>query len=581
MANLMDVRVERNVAVPMRDGTTLRADVFRPEPEGRYPVLLSRTPYDKSAAGVSYGWMQPIRPASEGYVVVVQDTRGRFASEGTFRPFHQEIDDGFDTVEWAARQVWSNGRVGMYGLSYLGATQWLAAASQPPNLQAFVPGVTASDYYDGWTYQGGAFELSFNLLWAVTAFALPELLSTRQPIAEREQLLRGVYEVAFDHWPALRHLPARDLPAVAHDLVAPYYKEWLAHPQRDEFWQSVNIEENHPRVHAPALNLGGWYDLFIRGTLRNFTGMRANGPTERARNGQRLVVGPWAHSVQLAGRTGNRSFGAAAALLTDDLHLRWFDHWLRDAQNGVERDAPVRVFEMGVNRWEEFDDWPPRQARVTPFYLHSNGSAATLHGDGALTREVPEAERADHFVYDPLNPCPTTGGPLFPAPNDVPPGPFDQSDVERRPDVLCYTSAPLPEDLEVVGPVTLRLWAASSARDTDFTAKLVDVEPDGTAWNLCDGIIRARYHRGFDRVSLLDPGTPVELTIDLAGTANVFRAGHRIRLEVSSSNFPRFDRNTNTGNVIATDRECVVATNTVFHDASRPSHLLLPVVVRA
>jgi putative CocE/NonD family hydrolase len=577
----MDIRVERNVAIPMRDGITLRADVFRPEPEGRYPVLLSRTPYDKTNNGVSYGWMQPIRPASEGYVVVVQDVRGRFASEGSFQPFHQEIHDGFDTVEWAARQPWSNGRVGMYGLSYLGATQWLAASSQPPNLQAILPGVTASDYYDGWTYQGGAFILGFNLMWSMTAFALPELMKADLSDADRQGLLRNVYSVAFDHWPALRNLPLAELPNVKDSRVAPYYKEWLAHPMRDDFWEAVNIEAHHPRIHTPALNLGGWYDLFIRGTLRNFTGMRRDGATVVARSGQRLVVGPWSHGTALTARTGNRIFGATAALLLDEVHLRWFNHWLKDEQNGVDRDAPVRVFTMGENSWHEYADWPPPEAREVAYYLHSNGMANTARGDGALSTDTPGAERPDHFVYDPLNPCPTNGGPLFPSPNDVPPGAFDQAEIEQRPDVLCYTSAPFDRPFEVTGPVRLRFWAESSAPDTDFTAKLVDLEPDGAAWNLCDGIVRARYHLGFDASRPLSPGRPVELEIDLAGMSNLFRAGHRMRLEVSSSNFPRFDRNTNTGANIATDSDTQVALNTVLHDTAHPSRLVLFAVNRA
>ena len=575
---LLDVRVERNVPVPMRDGTVLRADVFRPEPEGRYPVLLSRTPYDKSANGTAYGWMQPIRPASNGYVVVVQDVRGRFESGGSFNPFHQEVDDGFDSVEWAAVQPWSNGRVGMYGLSYLGATQWLAASATPPNLQAILPGVTGSDYLDGWTYQGGALVLGFNLMWSLALLGLPEVLRAEATPEQRQAALQAIQGVVQDHWGALKTLPIGDVLALKHDIVAPYYREWLDHPRRDSYWERVTIEAAHPRVHVPALNLGGWYDLFIRGTLRNFTGMRENGATPRAREGQRLVIGPWSHGTQLTGRVGNRVFGASAALLLDDLHMRWFDHWLKDVQNGVETDRPVRVFTMGANQWREYDAWPPLEAQGSRYYLHSNGFAATSFGDGALSTDVPGSERPDHFVYDPLNPVPTIGGPLFPSPADVPPGPFDQSAVERRPDVLCYTTPVLDRDLDVAGPVTVRLWVASTARDTDFTAKLVDVEPDGMAWNICDGIMRARYRDGHDQESLLDPGAPVQLEIDLAGTANVFRAGHRLRLEISSSNFPRFDRNTNTGATIATDTSLTVATNTVLHDSAHPSFLQLYVI---
>ncbi|HEY4668211.1 MAG TPA: CocE/NonD family hydrolase, partial [Tepidiformaceae bacterium] len=261
-------------------------------------------------------------------------------------------------------------------------------------------------------------------------------------------------------------------------------------------------------------------------------------------------------------------------------HMRWFDRWLKDADNGIDREAPVRVFTMGVNAWSEFSDWPPREATMASYYLHSNGGAATASGDGVLSTESPGEERPDHFVYDPLNPCPTVGGALFPYPLDVPPGQFEQSAVESRPDVLCYTTPPLDRELEVTGPVTVRLWAATSAPDTDFTAKLVDVQPDGTPLNLCDGIIRARYHSGFASPERLLPGQPVELAIDLAGTSNIFKIGHRVRLEISSSNFPRFDRNTNTGADIATDRDLAIALNTVFHDTSRPSHLILPVVER-
>jgi len=581
MAHLMDIRVERNVAVPMRDGTVLRADVFRPEPEGRYPVLLMRTPYSKAVGSTAYNWLPPIRPASEGYVVVIQDVRGRFESEGDFRPFHQEIDDGFDTVEWAARQVWSNGRVGMYGASYYGATQWLAAKAQAPNLQAIFPGLTASDYYDGWIYQGGAFELAFNTMWAGTGFAIPETLKRDMDEATRQKLLRGLYALAFDHWPVLRHLPVRDIPAFAHDLVAPYYKEWLDHPTRDDYWESVSIEAAHSRIHTPAFNLGGWFDMFLRGTLRNYTGMRENAPTDIARNGQKLIVGPWIHGAMLHTQAGHSNFGAVAQIVLEELHMRWFDHWLRDRDTGIDREPPVRVFTVGANRWHDFDAWPPKEAAFTPYFLHSNGGANTARGDGALTAHAPTGgEQPDRIVYDPLNPVPTRGGGNFVSPSDVPAGQFDQAAVEQRQDVLCYTSAALAEDLEIAGPVEARLWVASSQPDTDFTVKLVDVAPDGVALNLCDGILRTRYRDGFERPSLLRGGEPVAVTVDMTGIAALFRAGHRIRIEVSSSNFPRFDRNTNTGGIIATDAGTAVAVNSVLHDEAHPSALILPVIRR-
>ncbi len=573
----MDLRVERNIAVPMRDGVVLRADVFRPEPDGRYPVLLCRTPYSKAFPAFA-DWLDPIRAASAGYVVVIQDVRGRFDSEGLFRPFHQEIDDGFDSVEWAARQPWSNGRVGMYGPSYLGATQWLAASAQAPNLQAIFPSLTASDYFDGWTFQGGAFALSFNIMWTAIALAVPELDRTSLPASEASAVRNQVFSVVFDHWPAFRHLPVRDLAAFAHDALVPFYREWLDHPQRDDFWESIDIEHAHPRIHTPALNLGGWFDIFVRGTLRNFTGMRANGPTGVARHGQRLLVGPWIHGAGLGGRAGQTAFGQSATIAAGDLHLRWFDRWLRDADNGVDREPPVRVFTMGVNRWQTFAAWPPPAARPTPYYLHGNGSAATANGDGVLSPDLPGDEPPDSLVYDPADPCPTVGGALYDSPMDLPAGQWDQSRIEARHDVLCYTSPILDGDFEVTGDVSAHLWVASSARDTDFTAKLVDVQPDGTPLNICDGIVRARYRAGFGMPVLLSPGIPAELTIDLAGTSHTFLTAHRVRIEVSSSNFPRFDRNTNTGGVIALDARPAVATNTVFHDRRHPSCIILPVV---
>lgn len=565
----MDIHVERNVAIPMRDGTLLRADVFRPAPEGEYPVLLTRLPYGKSTANLAYGWLQPIRPASEGYVVVIQDVRGRWASEGEFRPFEQEVNDGFDSVEWCASQPWSNGRVGMYGYSYYGATQWLAAMSQAPNLQCIFPGLTASDFYDGWTYRGGAFELGFNLTWTAALLAPPEITRLGLSPEEARAALAAVGGTVMDPWPALRTLPVGSI-AAFDSGVSPYFNEWLDRPDRDAFWDNVSIEGAHSRVRVPAFNLGGWYDLFIRGTLRNFAGMRSNGATPIARDGQKLLVGPWSHGSVLGANTGARCFGPAAQVLLEDLQMRWFDRWLKDIENGIDTEPPVRVFTMGANRWDTFSEWPPAESWPVRYYLHSAGGAATLNGDGTLSTSSPDDERADHFLYDPLNPCPTNGGALFPLPVDLPPGPFDQSGVEQRPDVLCYTTLPLEAEVQVTGTIEVTLWVASTATSTDFTAKLVDVLPDGTAYNLTDGVTRVRFQG--------PAGQPAQVTIDLAGTSNVFRPGHRVRLEVSSSNFPRFDRNTNRGDVIAADAGVEVATNTVFHDDAHPSHITLPVV---
>jgi len=569
--------VEKNIEVPMRDGTILRADLYRPDSQEKLPVLLNRTPYNKAMPMVFAMTLDAMRAAEAGYNVMVQDCRGRFASDGVFDCFTIEARDGYDTIEWAARQPWSNGKVGTYGASYMGATQWLAATESPPSLKAMVPSITASDYHNGWTYQGGAFSLFFNVSWTMAALAPPSLLRDRAKSPELGAELGRTLGAIDTMLEAMKHMPLREFPMFR--MGAPYFFDWLAHPSYDDYWRRICIEEHHPKINVPALNIGGWYDVFQGGTVRNFLGMRSRGGSESARAGQRLIVGPWSHAVPFQNLVGGVDFGYQTSAISadiDGLQLRFFDRHLKGI--GDSDLAPVRIFVMGINRWREEKEWPIPGTEFRRYYLHSRGRANSMYGDGALSTQPPGAESPDHFLYNPNDPAPTVGGPLCCYAGALQGGAFDQSPVEHRADVLVYSTEPLAEDIEVTGPIVVTLFAASSALDTDFTAKLVDVGPCGMARNLTDGIIRARFRESQSEQKLLSPGKVTQFTIDLWNTANVFKAGHRIRLEISSSNFPRFDRNPNTGNELFTDSEMRPAMQTVMHDRAYPSHITLPIV---
>ncbi|HMM74828.1 MAG TPA: CocE/NonD family hydrolase [Gammaproteobacteria bacterium] len=573
----MSLLIEKNLQVPMRDGVRLATDVYRPAGDGRHPVVLLRLPYNKEQPALLFLAGDILRIAHAGYAVVVQDCRGTWQSGGEFSPFFQEAADGADTIAWAAAQPWSTGAVGMMGASYYGATQWLAAGESPPALKAMAPFITTDQYYDKWTYQGGAFQLGFILQWATATFgvaeALRRVLGGTAAAASIGEAIAAADAVAARYW----HTPLSDLPGLADR--APYVADWLAHPDYDDYWKAIAPCERYDRITAPALNFGGWYDLFLGGTLANYRAMKS-----RCR--QKLVIGPWVHGYN-GGVYAERNFGLMAHDAVADVtaeQIRWFDHHLKGEANGVPHDKPVKIFVMGADAWREEDDWPLPDTDWQRWYLHSGGRAASDADDGRLSTQMPGEEAPDSYVYDPRDPVPTVGGAtflpgLFVAANA---GPRDQRAVEARADVLVYTGEVLARDLEVTGPVTLVLHVASDALDTDFTGKLVDVHPDGRAMLLTDGILRARYREGYASPTPLVPGTVVRIEIDLVATSNVFRAGHRLRLEVSSSNFPRFDRNSNTGGLIARESaaDFRVARNTVWHDATRPSHLLLPVIVR-
>ena len=573
VTTMLTLTVDRHVSVPMRDGVILSADVYRPAGVGPFPTVLVRTPYDKGSHGPS---PLLIRVASAGYAVMVQDTRGRYMSGGEFIPFVYERDDGFDTIEWLVAQPWCNGKIGMYGGSYVGVTQWQAALSRHPALKAIVPNVTASNLHHGWVYQGGAFELGFNLSWTAAGLSHDTALKAHggdMSAPDMQELL----DITDTQTAAFETLPLRGREILQRH--ARYYDQWLDHPSYDDLWETLDVRPAYHDLSVAALNLGGWYDIFLAGTLENFSGLRA-ASADPSRH--QLMVGPWHHEGLRSGNPiGRMTFGIRSTggyVDEGGMHLRWYDRWLRDEDNGVEGEPPARLFVMGAGRWRTADSWPLPGTDFQDWFFHSGGRANSASGDGVLSRDAPSEEPPDSFVYNPRNPVPSVGGPLCCNNVFTLGGAFDQRAVEQREDVLVYTTPPLEHDIEVTGPLKVVLFAASTAPDTDFTAKLVDVHPCGLAQNLNDGIIRARYRQSMREPMPITPNEVVEYEIDLIGTSNMFRAGHRIRVEISSSNFPRFDRNPNTGESIATATELVNAMQTIHHSPWAPSRIVLPVV---
>ncbi len=566
------ISVEFDVPAPMRDGTVLRANVYRPAGEGRWPVLLTRLPYGKDLP-LGSSILDPVQAARRGYVVIVQDTRGCGASDGDWYPFRLESDDGVDTIAWAAALPYADGQVGMYGASYFGYTQWSAAIQQPPALKALAPTITWADALDGLVFRGGAFELGLVANW--------NLWMGLGPLFRRLGRDPQVLGPALKAWAAeldalgaggYAALPIAEFAPLRRQAVAPAFFDWMDAPldRNHEPYSYLTIQGKHERVRVPTLNIGGWYDIFLAGTIANFQAMRAQGQTAR------LLLGPWTHGT-MANPVGERNFGFGAQAGLIDLQMdlgnvqvRWFDHWLKGRDSGLLDDAPIKLFVMGINAWRDEQEWPLARAVETRWYLHEGG---------ALNRQQPADEAPDHYAYDPADPVPTRGGALLMTP-EYRAGPYDQRPIEARPDVLVYTSAPLDHDTEVTGPIVVHLWAISSAPDTDFVARLVDVAPDGRSFNLTDGIVRARYRNlaAGEPPTPIEPGQAYEYTIDLWATSNVFLAGHRIGLHVTSSSFPRWDRNPNTGHPFGADAELRVARQQILHDREHPSYVVLPLV---
>jgi putative CocE/NonD family hydrolase len=531
----------------MRDGVVLRADVYRPAGDRACPVLLARTCYGKTGWAA---WLDPVRTAGEGYAVVVQDIRGNFASDGAFFPFSSDIEDGYDTVEWCAEQEWSDRQIGMFGSSAVAYTQLLAALAKPPHLVAIAPMQTWSSFGRGCVYDpSGAFSL-YTQEWVL----LQALIDPRNRV-DSPARHQAVAEAMHDIEPVHRHRPLSEHPVLPRE-IAEYYYEWLEHPDHDEYWQRVDVLGRWGEIEVPALHVAGWFDRFCLPTFDNYVEMRAAG-----RAPQKIVAGPWPHGIPVQTACDDAFYGPRAWLDARALLLRWHDHWLKGEDTGVLDEAPVRVFVQGPDEWRDLDDWPAGGDRR--FHLRAGG---------ALTAEAPGDEEPDSYVHDPCDPVPSTPGRVA-----RPRGPLDQRSIEERSDVLVYTSEPLETDLEVIGPLSARLWAATSAVDTDWTVKLVDLLPDGYARRVSDGYCRARYRESQSAPSLLEPGRVYEYEVRLLPTAYVFRVGHRVRVEVASSSFPGCDPNLGTGGPFTEAAAGVRAEQTIFHDARRPSHILLPV----
>lgn len=539
--------VRRDAGIVMRDGVRLSANVFLPEATRRAPAVLIRQPYGKDDHTTM--WARGKYWARKGYACVIQDVRGRFGSEGEWRPFVHEAADGWDTLDWLAAQPWCDGRVGMSGESYYGYTQWAVAASGHPNLRCIAPGDSSPDPYL-FTYRAGALALGI-AKWACTM--------TGRTYADTAR---------WDPW----RLPLTELDE-AMGLRSPMLQAILQHPSRDEFWDQVDVTPRLADIRIPVLHYGGWYDLILPGTLAGWDATAA----ARARGGegadQRLIIGPTDHSLTPVAYGGAPDDSPGA--WTFDHVQRFFDRHLRGEEDALDGVPPVRVFVTGAERWREAAAWPLPGTRLEKYYLRSSGGARTAAGDGRLDPARPGDEQPDVFIYDPEHPVDVW---LRESAWDLTWTIRDRANVEARDDVLVYTAPPLEEDVEIAGPVTVTLYAASSAPDTDFTAAVLDVAEDGSTSVLQEGIVRARYRSSDRQPELIEPGAVVEYAIDLLATAHLFAAGHRVRVEVSSSNFGRFDRNPNTGGTFAVDTMCRTARQVVHHSRAYPSHITLPVI---
>lgn len=552
-----DVVMDNLVAVRMRDGVNLMADVYRPAAPGRYPVIVSRTPYSTERYPTAYD--AAVYFAQRGYVYVFQDVRGRHESEGKWEPFRNDIEDGYDTVEWAAAQPWSNGKVGMQGGSYLGHVQWRAAMARPPHLVAMFPAVAATSLYHDWITLNGGWRLSFNFGWG--------------PVRQESRIMQntGMHTMAggpealnFDAMQ--RHLPLSDMQRLA-GRNAQFYKDWLAHPDYDGYWKELNAEEVMDKITAPAHTFGGWFDIFSQGTLRGYSLLSKKGATEAARKGSRLVIGPWGHGSSQ--KFGDLDFGAHAHVEQHALELAYFDFHLKGLRNGVDSEPAVKIYVMGRNQWVGENEYPLARTEYKKMYLHAGGKLSW--------NEPAASAAAASYRYDPENPVPSLGGNNC-CGTPTPAGPKDQKPLDGRGDILRYTSDFLTEPVEVTGPVKVVIHAASDGLDTDFVARLIDVYPDGRAFNMAEGIVRARYREGADKPKLLEPGKVYEMTIDMVGTSVEFQKGHRMRIDITSSHFPQFDRNPNTGEKFGSGTKTRVASQTVHQSKERPSYVVLPVI---
>lgn len=550
-----DVKLELGVKQRMRDGTRLSSDIYRPTRRGKFPVILTRTPYS-TVEGFQKMFADEARFFStHGYVYIIQDCRGKNESEGRYHPFHDDAKDGFDTQEWCAKQEWSNGKIGTIGASYSAWNQWAAATLRPPHLRAMVCTVALPDPVINVPFQNGAL-----VLWMAQWMAFVEgKKNTSLSIYEN---LPKIYD----------HLPLKSMDE-AFGRKSDFWQNWIKHPSADSYWSGSFYQNKFDKVNVPVLHISGWYDDDVIGTHLNYVGMTEG--KKDPHTSQKLIIGPWQHHVNSSRKLGDVDFGESAIIDLQTIKLSWFDRWLKGAENGIDDEPPVSIFVMGKNHWRKENEWPLKRTIYSDFYLHSKGKANTSSGEGSLDRLVQsQDENSDSFDYDPLDPCPNIYDDSFSASE----GPYDQRPIELRRDVLVYSSEPLEKDLEISGRIYAKLFCSTSAKDTDFWVQLTDVFPEGYSMHLTEGIIRGRYRESLRTPKLLSPGRVYEFNIDLWVTSNAFLKGHRIRIDISSSSFPKYDRNPNTGRKFGSDSKTIVAHQKVLHNTSHPSKITLPVV---
>ncbi|MBX3529593.1 MAG: CocE/NonD family hydrolase [Rhizobiaceae bacterium] len=567
-----EVRMLYDQRAPLRDGVELSADVYLPLAEGPWPTIVQWTPYESTRDRfIAWGvWF-----AKRGYAAIVIDTRGRYESDGEFVAWTRDGEDAYDSVDWVVKQPWSNGDVGTWGRSYGAIVQWQLARLRHPAIRCMSPAVICDDYYADCHYLGGAFQLALSvgaaMLWH-SAMAIVTGPSARDTVLNDR---------------VLRHLPLGTLDEAAVGKPLETWKNWLRHPNYDDYWRSLDHKHIYEHVDVPMLQQGGWFDAYPGAMMRQWQGVREQGATELARNNQRVLMGPWSHEEESGRRIGDLDFGPEAESSVRSHELRFYDHWLKGNDTGMAAEPPISLFTMGIDKWRHVHEWPLPGTTYQKWYLHSGGAAQSIDGDGVFSATMPARdEPSDSYRNDPLDPVPTIGGNnsiatmMQNSSIQVGPGPSDQTPIEKRRDVLVYTSEVLAEDLEVTGPLEAVLYASSDARDCDFVLRLSDVHPDGRSIFVAEGILRARHRNGFERTDLLEPGKMEEFRIRCYPTSMVFLKGHRLRVTVASSSFPRISSNLQSGGDIATDTraDAVVATQTVFHTAQYPSHLLLPVV---
>lgn len=545
------VKIEFNKRIKMRDGVELSADIYRPDSEGKFPVILSRTPYNKNGQrALEFGRYF----ASHGYVYIEMDVRGRGDSDGIFIPYINDGIDGYDSIEWCAIQDWSSGKVGTIGGSYLGKIQWLTAILQPPHLTTMIVMVTPSDPF-----------VEFP-----TGIPIPMDISWYHAISG--QVMQNIEAV---DWAKLHyHLPLYTMDEVA-GRPNPRWKELIEHSKLDEWWEPLRYQNKFDKVKVPILHISGWYDDEQIGTPLNFIGMTTKGSTEEIRKNQKLLMGPWPHGLLRAKtKLGEIDFAPSSLIDFKDYFLKWFNYWLKNIDNGIMKEKPVKLFLMGDNIWIEEDSYPLPNTKWTKYYLHSKGKANSLFGDGKLSTAEPRNEPIDSYTYDPNDPVPFITEPSFAQIG----GPDDYRSIERRDDVLVYSTDLLSEDIVVCGPIKIILYASSSAQDTDLTAKLLNVWENGFAQRLTDGMIRARFRQGMDKPSLITPNKIYSYKIDLWNTCQTFKKNHQIRIELSSSAFPKYDRNPNTGEELGKTTHIQKADQKIYHSTNYPSHIILPII---